>query len=241
MVVLGKSLVALVWMVHIGGSMELDEVCESGDSVAMGGALLQNRRSMILASKDEVDADSLEATPVSKVAVTPVPSPASSECGMTLADIPTDTRCQGSPLSGWGGLTQGRSVSVSECKEACLAEASCLFVVWKKENGKCSSFGVCSEVKAQSGFEVWGKDCTTVPPTLAPTPAPSLSPMCWTFCSKEDLRAHGEGCGNLGQFERLCLMSYEDNSGQIGACSYNGSDCVLASETILCPDLQSYC
>jgi len=185
-------------------------------------------------------------TPAPTVAPTPTPTPTPTpspapECQMTLASIPSDTRCYGAPLSGWGGLTEGRSVSLSECKEACLGDNSCMFAVWKQDNGKCSSYGVCSEVKHQSGFDVWSKSCTTVPPTPAPTPAPTISPVCSTFCPKEDLRKHGEGCGYLQKFGRLCSMSFEDNSGNVGACLYTGTDCVLASETISCPDLQSHC
>jgi len=171
---------------------------------------------------------------------TPVPTPMF-QCRMIPTAIPENTRCKGAPLSGWGGLTQRRSVSESECREACLAEDSCLFAVWKANNGRCSSFGACSAHQSQRGFEVWTKDCPTVPPappppTPAPSPAPVPTPVPATDCQHWCLRAEVASCATLG--EGSCELSFFHKDGVVIPCSWLPCGCVADGKAMMtCPQL----
>lgn len=158
---------------------------------------------------------------------TPVPTP-SPQCQMVPAGIPENTRCQGRPLSGWGGLTQGRKVSVSECSEACLADDSCLFAVWKERTKKCSSFGVCDAPKSQSGFKVFAKDCST-PPTPEPTPPPA---DCQQFCAKSEV----DECASLA--EESCDEGFMLRDGAVLPCSWRPCGCQADADALMqCPHL----
>jgi len=158
---------------------------------------------------------------------TPVPTP-SPQCQMVPAGIPENTRCQGRPLSGWGGLTQGRKVSVSECSEACLADDSCLFAVWKERTKKCSSFGVCDAPKSQSGFEVFAKDCST-PPTPEPTPPPA---DCQQFCAKSEV----DECASLT--EASCDAGFMLRDGAVLPCGWRSCGCQANADALMqCPQL----
>jgi len=169
--------------------------------------------------------------PTTSQAPAPMPSP---PCQMVPAGIPENSRCQGSPLSGWGGLTQGRRVSASECRQACLAEDTCLFSVWKARNRKCSSFGVCDNPKSQGGFEVWSKDCPTMPPSPVPAPEPTVPPSdCQQWCS----RTEASECSSVAEVS--CNESFMSRDGAVLPCSWRPSCGCQANvdDLMQCPNL----
>jgi hypothetical protein len=77
---------------------------------------------------------------------------------MKDAPVFTDANCNGIPSSGWGGL--GKNLQPEDCRQRCLADASCKFVVHRQSNGACSSFASCDKTKVASGFKVFSKQIT---------------------------------------------------------------------------------
>jgi hypothetical protein len=72
----------------------------------------------------------------------------------TAADVSGDLRCDGAPVSGWGGL--GSGLTAEACQQACMS-ATCSFAVFRQSTGSCSEFSTCSMTKdaSRAPFTVW--------------------------------------------------------------------------------------
>merc|ERR1719333_1715458 len=58
------------------------------------------------------------------------------------------SRCSGDPGNDWGGL--GDLASETECAEACLADNTCEYAVFRHSNGKCTKFESCDATSSAS-------------------------------------------------------------------------------------------
>jgi hypothetical protein len=77
--------------------------------------------------------------------------------GMIEANVSAGERCQGAPIDGWGDL--GRGVTQQACLNACWKSPSCMFAVFRQDDGGwCSSFASCSSYRPVSWpVRVWMK------------------------------------------------------------------------------------
>jgi len=72
----------------------------------------------------------------------------------------TNKKCKGRPLSGWGGL--GKNLPRMTCQQKCLADLSCMFAVYRKKNGACTSFASCEDFTSTHGFTVLSRQTTFI-------------------------------------------------------------------------------
>lgn len=171
------------------------------------------------------------ATPTAQPTVSPTqpPSPTPTPCNMVDAGVPAGRRCKGKPVGGWGKL--GTDLSASECQEACLADASCNFAVYKQ--GMCSNFKVCKKTRKQAGFMIWRKSCDA---------DPSPNPACIPLCEKVDLTVGGESCDYLSKFPALCNQTRVRAGNAVSPCRATSTGCFKSiSDTLECPNFDAQC
>jgi hypothetical protein len=78
---------------------------------------------------------------------------------MVDMNLPEGRRCKGAPLrlngKKWGNLGKG---SEAQCKQMCINEPACKYLVYLPSKSTCSAFGKCKKTKYQpKGFTNWEK------------------------------------------------------------------------------------
>jgi len=180
----------------------------------------------------------------------PAPTP---QCRMESAGLLDGQRCQGRPVSGWGGLTQGRKVTAEECQAVCLLDDACLHAVYNAQSEKCSSFKKCKPGQRQH-FVSWKKSCDVVGPEPSPVPSPEPSPdstpapspeqnpACTVLCNKVDLSVQGESCAYLDKFPRFCEMAYLRSTDELTPCQVHDAKCLPNPwNKLTCPGISDQC